>query len=118
LPQFVGTNIGATILLARLLQEWQQLHANNGSVITDREFWAAVHSMAIGVNYGAFSISFGASLAGLLWRDSLYKKDIRVLQREFARVNFPIIAFAMAIACTILVGEVYIARDNTPHRID
>jgi Na+/H+ antiporter NhaD/arsenite permease-like protein len=74
--------------------------------------------MAIGVNYGAFSISFGASLAGLLWRDSLYRKHIRVRRLDFARVNLPLIAFAMAVACTILVGEVYIVRDDTPHRID
>jgi Na+/H+ antiporter NhaD/arsenite permease-like protein len=57
--------------------------------------------MAIGVNYGAFSTAFSASLAGLLWRDILYKKHIRVLGVEFARVNLPIIAIAMAVGCTV-----------------
>lgn len=71
--------------------------------------------MALGVNYGAFSTAFSASLAGLLWRDILSKKHIHVKRLEFARVNLPIIAIAMAVGCTILVGEVYIVRDNTPY---
>ena len=48
--------------------------------------------MALGVNYGAFSAAFSASLAGLLWRDILDRKHIRVRRLEFARVNLPIIA--------------------------
>lgn len=71
--------------------------------------------MAIGVNYGAFSTAFSASLAGLLWRDILARKHIRVGSIEFARVNLPIIAVSMAVGCTVLVGEVYIARKNTPY---
>jgi Na+/H+ antiporter NhaD/arsenite permease-like protein len=90
------------------------MHENSGVPITNRTFWATVYSMAIGVNYGAFSTAFSASLAGLLWRDILAKKHIHVRRLEFARVNMPIIAIAMAIACTVLVGEVYIIRDNSP----
>ncbi len=71
--------------------------------------------MALGVNYGAFSTAFSASLAGLLWRDILARKHITVGRLEFARVNLPIIAIAMAVGCTVLVGEVYITRDNTPY---
>lgn len=71
--------------------------------------------MALGVNYGAFSTAFSASLAGLLWRDILARKHIRVGSIEFARVNLPIIAVSMAVGCTVLVGEVYIARKNTPY---
>lgn len=66
--------------------------------------------MAIGVNYGAFSTAFSASLAGLLWRDILSRKHIHVRRIEFARVNLPIIAIAMVIGCVVLVGEVYIIR--------
>ena len=73
--------------------------------------------MAIGVNYGAFSTAFSASLAGLLWRDILYKKHIRVLGREFARVNLPIIAIAMAVGCTVLIGEIYIIRGSEPYEV-
>lgn len=87
--------------------------------ISDRMFWATVYSMALGVNYGAFSIAFSGSLAGLLWRDILARKHIHVREVEFARVNLPIIAIAMVVGCLILVGEVYIMRhDNVPYHID
>ncbi|RFU28513.1 hypothetical protein B7463_g7839, partial [Scytalidium lignicola] len=105
LCNFAGTNIGTTILLSRVIQAWQTIHRNNGIPIPDRTFWATVYSMALGVNYGAFSTAFSASLAGLLWRDILAKKHIRVRGFDFARVNFPIIAIAMAVGCTVLVGE-------------
>ena len=73
--------------------------------------------MALGVNYGAFSTAFSASLAGLLWRDILARKHIHVKTHEFARVNFPIIAIAMAVGCIVLVGEIYITRDNSPFQL-
>lgn len=71
--------------------------------------------MALGVNYGAFSVAFSASPAGLLWRDILARKHIRVRSLEFERVNLPIIAVAMTVGCVVLVGEVYIVRDNNPY---
>lgn len=71
--------------------------------------------MALGVNYGAFSAAFSASLAGLLWRDILARKHIRVRSLDFARVNLPIIAIAMAVGCAILTGEVYVIRHNSPY---
>lgn len=92
-----------------------QIHEQNGIAISDRTFWATVYSMALGVNYGAFSSAFSASLAGLLWRDILARKHIRVGSLEFARVNLPIIALAMAVGCTVLVGEVYIMRSDKPY---
>lgn len=70
--------------------------------------------MALGVNYGAFSIAFSASLAGLLWRDILGRKHIKVRRLDFARVNLPIIAIAMSIGCTVLVGEMYLTRQEVP----
>lgn len=73
--------------------------------------------MALGVNYGAFSVAFSASLAGLLWRDILARKHIHVHSLNFAQVNFPIIAVSMAVGCTVLIGEVYIMRDdNKPYK--
>lgn len=71
--------------------------------------------MALGVNYGAFSTAFSASLAGLLWRDILARKHIHVKRLDFARVNLPIIAISMAVGCTVLVGQVYVVRDNSPY---
>ncbi|KAJ5279263.1 hypothetical protein N7478_004635 [Penicillium angulare] len=116
LCNFAGTNIGTTILLSRVIQSWLQIHEVNGIPISNRTFWATVYSMALGVNYGAFSTAFSASLAGLLWRDILQRKHIRVGSLEFARVNLPIIAIAMAVGCTVLVGEVYLVRDNSPYK--
>jgi Na+/H+ antiporter NhaD/arsenite permease-like protein len=54
----------------------------------------------------------GASLAGLLWRDILSRKRIHVHGLEFARVNLRIIAMAMVVGCTILIGEIYIIRSE------
>ncbi|KAI1826793.1 hypothetical protein F4861DRAFT_46607 [Xylaria intraflava] len=110
LCNFAGTNIGTTILLSRVIQAWEQIHMNNNQPIGDRTKWATIYAMAVGVNYGAFSIAFSASLAGLLWRDILARKHIRVRRPEFARVNLPIISVAMTVGLTVLTGEVYIFR--------
>ncbi|RDW61427.1 hypothetical protein BP5796_11319 [Coleophoma crateriformis] len=117
LCNFAGTNIGTTILLSRVIQAWEDIHRDSGIPITNRTFWATVYSMAIGVNYGAFSTAFSASLAGLLWRDILSRKHIHVRRLDFARVNLPIIAIAMAVGCTALVAEVYIIRDKSAYII-
>lgn len=98
-----------------MIQAWEKIHQINGIPITDRTFWATVYSMALGVNYGAFSAAFSASLAGLLWRDILARKHIHVRSLEFARVNLPIIAIAMTVGCVVLIGEVYIFRDESPY---
>ncbi|KAI2467836.1 hypothetical protein F4781DRAFT_423030 [Annulohypoxylon bovei var. microspora] len=115
LCNFAGTNIGTTILLSRVIQAWQKIHEANGIPISNRTFWAAVYSMALGVNFGAFSTAFSASLAGLLWRDILARKHIHVKPADFARVNLPIITIAMVVGCTILIGEVYLTRPTTPY---
>jgi Na+/H+ antiporter NhaD/arsenite permease-like protein len=87
----------------------------NGTPISNRTFWATVYSMVIGVNYGAFSVAFSASLAGLLWRDILQQKFIHVRSRDFVRINLPIIAITMIVGCTVLIGQVYIVRDASPY---
>ncbi|UNI23946.1 hypothetical protein JDV02_009733 [Purpureocillium takamizusanense] len=115
LCNFAGTNIGTTILLSRVIQSWQAIHKASGEPISDRTFWATVYSMAIGVNYGAFSTAFSASLAGLLWRDILARKHICVRSLDFARVNLPIITIAMIVGCVVLVGQIYITRGEGPY---
>ncbi|KAK7754022.1 hypothetical protein SLS62_004121 [Diatrype stigma] len=110
LCNFAGTNIGTTILLSRVIQAWAAIRDSGHVPISDRTFWGTVYSMALGVNYGAFSTAFSASLAGLLWRDILFRKHIRVSSLEFARVNLPIIAIAMTIGSAVLIGEIYIMR--------
>ncbi|KAI1423114.1 putative arsenite transmembrane transporter protein [Xylaria sp. FL1777] len=112
LCNFAGTNIGTTILLSRVIQSWEAIHTMNNQPLGDRTKWAAIYAMAMGVNYGAFSIAFSASLAGLLWRDILARKHIRVRGLEFARVNLPIISVAMTIGLVALLGEVYIFRHD------
>ncbi|KAI0112538.1 hypothetical protein GGR51DRAFT_44864 [Nemania sp. FL0031] len=112
LCNFAGTNIGTTILLSRVIQAWEQIYTNNQQMLSDRKKWATIYAMALGVNYGAFSIAFSASLAGLLWRDILSRKHIRVRGLEFARVNLPIISAAMVIGSAVLVGEVYLFRSD------
>ncbi|KAK8090412.1 hypothetical protein PG997_005373 [Apiospora hydei] len=112
---FSGTNIGTTILLCRILQTWRQLHLDVGTPISDRTFWGAVYSMAVGVNYGAFSSAFSASLAGLLWRDILAKKGVWLRRTEFLRANVPIISVAMAVGLAVLVGEIYLVRGEQPY---
>lgn len=115
LCNFAGTNIGTTILISRVIQSWQTIHEKSGIPISDRTFWGTVYSMAIGVNYGAFSLAFSASLAGMLWRDILGRKHIRVGGLEFARINLPIIAITMLVGLVVLTGQIYIMRDDTPY---
>jgi Na+/H+ antiporter NhaD/arsenite permease-like protein len=73
--------------------------------------------MALGVNYGAFSTTFSASLAGIMWREVLNEQKIPVRRFDFARVNVPVIAIAMTIGCAVLVFEVYIVRANSPYSL-
>ena len=116
LCNFAGTNIGTAILLCRVVQAWVEIHKLNQDPISQRTFWATVYSLTIGLNYGAFSTFFSASLAGLLWRDILKRKRIIVKEWDFARVNSSIIAFTTVIACVVLIGEVYITRNTKPYQ--
>ena len=69
----------------------------------------SIFALAIGTNFGAVSFSFSASLAGLLWRDILAQKGIRVHQRQFALLNMPIVTLATLVAGAVLVAEMYVA---------
>lgn len=73
--------------------------------------------MALGLNYGAYSSTFCASLAGLLWKDILEKKGVFVGRMEFFRVNAPIITVAMAVGCAVLAGEIYVIRGNSEYSL-
>jgi Na+/H+ antiporter NhaD/arsenite permease-like protein len=105
-------------LLSRVIQTWQEIHHRSGIPISDRTFWGTVYSMAIGLNYGAFSLAFSASLAGMLWRDILGRKHIRVGGLEFARVNLPIIAITMVVGLTVLIGQIYVVRGKGPYYVE
>ncbi|KIJ15857.1 hypothetical protein PAXINDRAFT_168847 [Paxillus involutus ATCC 200175] len=84
-----GTNIGATILLTKVVR------AASLPPQTDR---AAAIALAVASNIGAVSFTFSASLAGLLWRAILKQKGIIVKQTEFAYWN------SLPLLCMTVVG--------------
>jgi hypothetical protein len=79
--------------------------------------WYLELPKVLGCNYGAFSITFGASLTGIMWQEVLNKQKISVRHLDFARVNLPIIIFAMIVSCAALVGEVYVVRSEAPYML-
>ena len=103
--QICGTNIGATILLARVLQLWT---SSTGTAVDQRTRDGALFALDIGSNYGAFTLTFSGSLAGLLWRSILRQKGIHVRARQFLLLNLPVSFVAMLCSLAALVGEVYI----------
>ncbi|TFK64555.1 hypothetical protein BDN72DRAFT_774429 [Pluteus cervinus] len=82
-----GTNIGATILLTKIVRAARfDSHGN----------LAAAIALAVASNVGAVSFTFSASLAGLLWRDILRQKGIFIKQRSFAFWNLlPLVAMTV-----------------------
>ncbi|KAI0767891.1 arsenical pump membrane protein-domain-containing protein [Irpex lacteus] len=100
-----GTNIGTTILLARVLQSWL---SSSNTTVDNKVRLGAIYALALGSNFGAYTFSFSASLAGLLWRDILRQKGIAVSQRQFAWFNLPAIALAVVVSGAVLVAEVYV----------
>ena len=85
-----------------------QLWAPAGADVDPRARDGAVYALALGSNFGAFTLAFSASLAGLLWRAILRQKGVRVPARQFLALNLPISATAMFTACAVLVGQVYV----------
>ncbi|CAK5277666.1 unnamed protein product [Mycena citricolor] len=71
-----GTNIGATILMTKVvLQAGLPPHANR----------AAGVALAVASNIGAVSFTFSASLAGLLWKGILQQKETEITAEEVRR---------------------------------
>ncbi|KAH8118958.1 hypothetical protein DFH11DRAFT_1562144 [Phellopilus nigrolimitatus] len=105
-----GTNIGTTILLARVLQSWLETSASSGIAVSAGVKLGSIYALALGTNFGAFTFSFSASLAGLLWRDILRQKGIVVRQTQFALLNLPIIGVATISAAVVLVAEMYVVK--------
>ncbi|KAJ2919358.1 hypothetical protein MD484_g1054, partial [Candolleomyces efflorescens] len=73
-----GTNIGATILLTKIVR---------AADMPDSSSRAAAIALAVASNIGAVSFTFSASLAGLLWNQILEQKEIYIKQRTFAFWN-------------------------------
>jgi Na+/H+ antiporter NhaD/arsenite permease-like protein len=84
-----GTNIGATILLTKVVR---------AAAFPDHSLRAAAIALAVASNVGAVSFTFSASLAGLLWRGILDQKGIHIKQTTFAFWNL------LPIICMTVVG--------------
>jgi Na+/H+ antiporter NhaD/arsenite permease-like protein len=88
LCNIAGTNIGATILLTKIIM---------ASHFPESAATAAAVSLAVASNIGAVSFTFSASLSGLFWVSILEDKGIKISQRKFAMSNIlPLVAMTGA----------------------
>ncbi|KAK4936977.1 hypothetical protein LTR10_022287 [Elasticomyces elasticus] len=101
-----GTNIGATIILVEIMRD-SAFSQSPAAQADPRILLAAIYSVAMGSNIGAFSYTFAGSLAGLLWRELLADKSIKVSQLKFALVNAIPLLMQITTASAIVLGEVY-----------
>ena len=93
-----------------MLQDWLASGAAGAGDARTRE--GAIFALAVGSNYGAFTLTFSASLAGLLWRQILRDKGIHVRAAQFLLLNAPIALVAMLASSAVLVAQVYITHRN------
>ncbi|KAK2462781.1 hypothetical protein APHAL10511_005172 [Amanita phalloides] len=94
-----GTNIGATILLTKVVR------AANLPFDSNR---AAGVALAVASNIGAVSFVFSASLAGLLWKGIIddQKAGSGITQRVFAKWNM--LPLVVMMGAGLAVGNVFI----------
>jgi len=92
-----------------MLQEWESSEQG----VTTRVRYASVYALALGSNYGAFTLTFSASLAGLLWRDMLQRKGIRVGKYEFAQLNVGTFLVASVASGVVLIGQTLVVHRRT-----
>jgi Na+/H+ antiporter NhaD/arsenite permease-like protein len=98
LCNLAGTNIGATILLTKVVRAVPDFPPE-----TTR---AAGIALAVASNIGAVSFTFCASLAGLLWTTILQQKGIRVKQTTFAFWNLLPIAVMTVVGLAVVSAEI------------
>ncbi|SJL10707.1 uncharacterized protein ARMOST_14099 [Armillaria ostoyae] len=91
-----GTNIGATILLTKVVR---------AADFPPDSTRAAGIALAVASNIGAVSFTFSASLAGLLWTTILGQKDIHIKQRDFAFWNLLPILVMTGVGLGIVSAE-------------
>ncbi|GLB39823.1 putative arsenical pump membrane protein [Lyophyllum shimeji] len=97
LCNLAGTNIGATILLTKIVRAAPNFPTNSTR--------AAAIALALSSNIGAISFTFSASLAGLLWQSILRQKGIKVKQWTFAFWNLLPLAVMTAVGLSIVSAE-------------
>lgn len=91
-----GTNIGATILLTKVVR---------AADLPDHSNRAAAIALAVASNIGAVSFTYSASLAGLLWQQILQQKEIIIKQRVFAYWNTLPLLVMTAVGLGIVCAE-------------
>ncbi|KIM43422.1 hypothetical protein M413DRAFT_443363 [Hebeloma cylindrosporum] len=101
-----GTNIGATILLTKVVRA-ASASAPAGTDVTAFDRAAAI-ALAVASNIGAVSFTFSASLAGLLWRQILNQKGIFIKQRTFAWWNILPLGVMTAVGLAVVCAEMAI----------
>jgi Na+/H+ antiporter NhaD/arsenite permease-like protein len=95
-----GTNIGATILLTKVVRAAPGFPASSSR--------AAAIALAVSSNIGAVSFTFSASLAGLLWAGILKQKGMPIKQWTFARWNALPVAVMTAAGLAVVSIEMAI----------
>ena len=100
LCNIAGTNIGATILLTKVINA-----ANMPNHITR----AAAISLAVASNIGAVSFTFSASLAGLLWVSILQQMNVhKITQVKFAIWNALPLLFMTGVGLAVVTVEMVV----------
>jgi Na+/H+ antiporter NhaD/arsenite permease-like protein len=103
LCNIAGTNIGATILLTKIVRAADLPHDSNR---------AAGVALALASNIGAVSFVFSASLAGLLWKQIIdtqnekSSKKTKITQRMFAKWNLLPLSVMTSIGLAVVSAEV------------
>ena len=92
-----GTNIGATILLTKVVHAAPDFPASSAR--------AAAIALAVASNIGAASFTFSASLAGLLWKSILDSKGIKIKQSTFAYWNCLPLLMMTGVGLAIVTAE-------------
>jgi Na+/H+ antiporter NhaD/arsenite permease-like protein len=103
-----GTNIGATILLTKIVNTaaLSYVPPSSGPEVNIKTFLrSAAIALAVASNIGAVSFTFSASLAGLLWRQILLQKEITVAQKTFARWNLGPIVVMTVVGLAVVSAE-------------
>ncbi|KDR77306.1 hypothetical protein GALMADRAFT_246656 [Galerina marginata CBS 339.88] len=94
-----GTNIGATILLTKVVR---------AAAVSPSSARAAAIALAVASNVGAVSFTFSASLAGLLWKTILGQKGIPIKQTTFAFWNLLPILMMTGVGLAIVTAEMVV----------
>ena len=103
-----GTNIGATILLTKIVNTAASSYVapSSGPEVNIKAFLrSAAIALAVASNIGAVSFTYSASLAGLLWRQILTQKKITVAQRTFAKWNLAPVLVMTVVGLAVVCAE-------------